>query len=135
MRYLKSDSGDDYISYSKGEDTERENLKRYLREIGDVGDILKKEEEIELGKLSEQGDLEARDKLIKANLRYVVHVALKYKNRGVPLLDLIAVGNQALVRAASPDRYNWREGVKFYTYASRGIYRDIKNEIMQTSKT
>ena len=72
-------------------------------------------EEVALAVQMKQGDLKARDKLIKANLRFVVTVALKYKNRGVPLPDLISAGNLGLITAT--ERFDETRGFKFISYA------------------
>ena len=89
-------------------------LRMWIRQIA-KSKILSHEEEIELAKRIEQGDQEAREKLINSNLRLVVSVALKYKNYGVPLADLIQEGNIGLIKAV--EKFDYRKGYKFSTYA------------------
>src|SRR5215831_15641842 len=85
----------------------------YLTEIGRLK-RLTPEEERELARRIKQGDAEARDEMIKANLRLVVKLAKEYENLGVPLLDLISEGNIGLVKAA--ERYDESYGTRFSTY-------------------
>ncbi|HEX28515.1 TPA: sigma-70 family RNA polymerase sigma factor, partial [Candidatus Poribacteria bacterium] len=89
-------------------------LRMWIRQIA-KSKILSHEEEVELAKRIEQGDQEAREKLINSNLRLVVSVALKYKNYGVPLADLIQEGNIGLIKAV--EKFDYRKGYKFSTYA------------------
>jgi RNA polymerase primary sigma factor len=89
-------------------------LRMWIRQIS-KSKILTHEEEVELARRIEQGDQEAREELINANLRLVVSVALKYKNYGVPLADLIQEGNIGLIKAV--EKFDYRKGYKFSTYA------------------
>src|SRR3989344_7494152 len=90
-------------------------VRQYLRDIGRVP-LLTAAEEIDLAKKAEKGEKKSRDKLINANLRLVVSIAKKYVGRGMSLLDLIEEGNIGLMRAV--DKYDWRRGYKFSTYAT-----------------
>jgi RNA polymerase primary sigma factor len=90
-------------------------LLSYMRDIADVP-LLTAEQEVELAKRIEQGDSEALEKFIMSNLRLVVSVAKRYTGRGLPLLDLIQEGNIGLMRAVQ--KYDWRKGFKFSTYAT-----------------
>jgi len=101
-------------------------VKRYLDEIGRVS-LLTAEEEVELAKRAESGDREARRRLIEANLRLVVSIARKYQGFGLPLEDLIQEGNLGLIRAA--DRFDWRRGYRFSTYAVPWIQQAIQRGI------
>ena len=92
-------------------------VRQYLREIGRFR-LLTPEEEVDLAKKNENSDRRAKEKLTQANLRLVVSIAKKYVGRGLTLLDLIQEGNQGLIRAV--EKYDWRKGFKFSTYATWG---------------
>ena len=98
------------------EDVSLDPVQHYLREIGRVR-LLTPKEEIELDRRIEKGDAAARERMIQANLRLVVYIAKHYVSRsyGLSLLDLIQEGNMGLFKAV--ERYNWRRGVRFPTYA------------------
>lgn len=93
---------------------EGESLDRYLREIS-VYPLIDRAEEVRLAQRIHEGDAEAMDQLIRANLRFVVAVAKKYQNRGVALADLINEGNIGLIRAAQ--KFDETRGIKFISYA------------------
>lgn len=99
-----------------------DSLETYLSEIGRY-QLLTRAEEVQLAKRVEAGDGSARSRLIESNLRLVVTIAKPYRNRGVDLLDLIQEGTVGLVRAV--DRYDWRRGTKFSTYAAWWIRHGI----------
>lgn len=107
-------------------------VRQYLREIGRVP-LLTAEEEIELAKRFEKADRKAKDKLTESNLRLVVSIAKKYIGRGLSLLDLIQEGNQGLIRAV--EKYNWRRGFKFSTYATWWIRQAITRAIADQART
>ena len=107
-------------------------VRQYLREIGRVP-LLTAEEEIELSKRFEKGDKKAKDKLTESNLRLVVSIAKKYIGRGLSLLDLIQEGNQGLIRAV--EKYDWRKGFKFSTYATWWIRQAITRAIADQART
>jgi RNA polymerase primary sigma factor len=107
-------------------------VRQYLREIGKVP-LLMAEEEIELAKRYEKGDKSAKDKLTESNLRLVVSIAKKYIGRGLSLLDLIQEGNQGLIRAV--EKYDWRKGYKFSTYATWWIRQAITRAIADQART
>jgi len=107
-------------------------VRMYLREIGRV-DLLTYEDEVNLAKRVEKGDLAAKNKLITANLRLVVSIAKKYVNRGLSLLDLIQEGNIGLTRAV--EKYDWRRGYKFSTYATWWIRQAITRAIADQART
>ena len=90
-------------------------VRMYLKEIGKVP-LLSADEEIELAKRMEQGDEEAKKKLCEANLRLVVSIAKRYVGRGMLFLDLIQEGNLGLIKAV--DKFDYRKGYKFSTYAT-----------------
>jgi RNA polymerase primary sigma factor len=89
-------------------------LDNYLKELA-TSHPLSAEQECDLAVRMKQGDRSARNELIEANLRFVVSTALKYKNRGVPLTDLISAGNVGLITAA--ERFDETRGYKFISYA------------------
>jgi len=99
---------------------ERSALDQYLREVS-KHELITPEEEIELGRRARAGDEEAVQKLVRANLRFVISVAKKYQNRGVSLIDLIQDGNVGLVTAAR--KFDPDQGVKFISYAVWWIRR------------
>jgi RNA polymerase primary sigma factor len=107
-------------------------IKLYLHEIGQV-DLLTPKEEVELAKRIKRGDKEARERMIKANLRLVVKIARDYENYGLPLLDLISEGNIGLMKAV--ERFDPSKGGKLSTYASWWIKQAIKRALANQSKT
>lgn len=107
-------------------------VRQYLREIGKVP-LLTAEEEVELAKRNEKNERIAKDKLTESNLRLVVSIAKKYIGRGLSLLDLIQEGNQGLIRAV--EKYDWRRGFKFSTYATWWIRQAITRAIADQART
>ena len=107
-------------------------VRMYLKEIGNVP-LLTTEEEIELAKRVEEGDEEAKKRLIEANLRLVVSIAKKYVGRGMPFLDLIQEGNMGLMKAV--DKFDYAKGFKFSTYATWWIRQAITRGIADTGRT
>lgn len=107
-------------------------LETYLREINETS-LLSAEEEKELAYRIEEGDLEARDHLVRANLRLVVNIARGYTGKGLGLEDLIAEGNLGLVRAA--EGFDPSMNTRFSTYASYWIKQSIKRLVINTAKT
>ncbi len=107
-------------------------VRMYLREIGKVP-LLTKEEEVSLAKKIEKGDEKAKEALTVANLRLVVSIAKKYLNRGLSFLDLIQEGNTGLMRAV--EKFDWRRGYKFSTYATWWIRQAITRAIADQART
>ncbi|TSC90256.1 MAG: RNA polymerase primary sigma factor [Microgenomates group bacterium Gr01-1014_5] len=107
-------------------------VRQYLREIGRFR-LLTPEEEVDLAKKNENSDRRAKEKLTQANLRLVVSIAKKYVGRGLTLLDLIQEGNQGLIRAV--EKYDWRKGFKFSTYATWWIRQAITRAIADQART
>ena len=101
-------------------------LRLYLKEAGEIP-LLTKEEEIELAKRIEQGDKEAKDRMIKSNLRLVISIAKNYYTQDMDLLDLIQEGNTGLIRAV--EKFDYRKGYKFSTYATWWIRQAITRAI------
>lgn len=107
-------------------------IRMYLKEIG-RSPLLTREEEVDLAQRVEKGDLEAKAKLTKSNLRLVVSIAKKYMNRGLSFLDLIQEGNKGLIRAV--EKYDWRRGYKFSTYATWWIRQGVTRAIADQART
>src|SRR6476646_4987739 len=90
-----------------------DSLQLFLKDVGRV-DLLTAAQEVELAKRIERGDHLAKQEMVEANLRLVVSIAKRYRNQGLPFLDLIQEGTIGLVRAA--EKFDWRKGYKFSTY-------------------
>ena len=107
-------------------------VRMYLKEIGKVP-LLTAEEEIELAKRMELGDQEAKKRLAEANLRLVVSIAKRYVGRGMLFLDLIQEGNLGLIKAV--EKFDYRKGYKFSTYATWWIRQAITRAIADQART
>ncbi len=107
-------------------------VRMYLKEIGKVP-LLSAEEEIELAKRMELGDMEAKQRLAEANLRLVVSIAKRYVGRGMLFLDLIQEGNLGLIKAV--EKFDYRKGYKFSTYATWWIRQAITRAIADQART
>jgi RNA polymerase primary sigma factor len=107
-------------------------VRLYLRSIGRVP-LLTREDEVRLAKRIEQNDMAAKNSLIEANLRLVVSIAKRYTGRGLTLLDLIQEGNLGLIRAV--EKFDWRRGFKFSTYATWWIRQAITRALADQSRT
>lgn len=118
------------VSLKHGE--QLDPIKKYLKEIGRTP-LLNFDQEIELAKRYEKGDQDAKEKLIRANLRLVVSIAKKYLGRRLSFLDLIQEGNKGLIRGV--EKYDWRRGFKFSTYATWWIRQAITRAIADQSRT
>ncbi len=109
-----------------------DSVRMYLKEIGKI-DLLTFDQEVEYAKAIEKGSDEARANLINANLRLVVSIAKKYIGRGLTFLDLVQEGNQGLMRAV--EKFDWKRGFKFSTYATWWIRQAITRAIADQAKT
>src|SRR4051812_19979279 len=107
-------------------------LETYLREINETS-LLNAEQEKELANRIEEGDSEARDRMVRANLRLVVNIARSYTGKGLGLQDLIEEGNLGLLRAV--EGFDPRMNTRFSTYASYWIKQSIKRALVNTAKT
>jgi RNA polymerase primary sigma factor len=107
-------------------------VRLYLREIAETP-LLTHNQEIDLAKRVEDNDLQAVQQFVRANLRLVVSIAKRYVNRGLTLLDLIQEGNIGLMRAVQ--KYDWRKGFRFSTYATWWIRQAITRAIADQSRT
>jgi RNA polymerase primary sigma factor len=95
--------------------------------------LLPPEEEIALAKQIEKGDLDAKEKLINSNLRFVVSVAKNYQNQGLSINDLVQEGMIGLIRTA--EKFDWRKGMRFTTYADHWVRQAIQRGLAKTSRT
>jgi len=107
-------------------------VRMYLKEIGKVP-LLSSADEVKLAKRMERGDEDAKRRLIEANLRLVVSIAKKYVGRGMLFLDLIQEGNLGLIRAV--EKFDWRKGYKFSTYATWWIRQAITRALADQART
>lgn len=124
-------SEDDVESVPKGVAVD-DPVRMYLKEIGKVP-LLTAEEEMDLAQRMENGDEEAKQRLCEANLRLVVSIAKRYVGRGMLFLDLIQEGNLGLIKAV--DKFDWRKGFKFSTYATWWIRQAITRSIADQART
>jgi len=109
-----------------------DSVRMYLKEIGKI-DLIDFDKEVSLAQAIEKGSLVARESLINANLRLVVSIAKKYIGRGLSFLDLVQEGNQGLMRAV--EKFDWKRGFKFSTYATWWIRQAITRAIADQAKT
>ena len=107
-------------------------LQLFLKDIGKV-DLLTAAQEVELAKRIERGDHSAKQEMVEANLRLVVSIAKKYRNQGLPFLDLIQEGTIGLVRAA--EKFDYRKGFKFSTYATWWIRQAVARALADKART
>ena len=146
LRITDDDEPDEEMLLAEEEEVDVENIdlsvpdgvsiedpvRMYLKEIGKVP-LLSAEEEIELAKKMEEGDEEAKKKLAEANLRLVVSIAKRYVGRGMLFLDLIQEGNLGLIKAV--EKFDYRKGYKFSTYATWWIRQSITRAIADYGTT
>ncbi len=113
-------------------DMTTDSLQLFLKDIGKVR-LLTAAEEVTLAKGIERGDLDAKQKMVESNLRLVVSIAKNYRNQGLPFLDLIQEGTLGLVRAA--EKFDYRKGFKFSTYATWWIRQAIARALADKART
>jgi len=106
------------------------DLKSYFEAVGRTP-LLSRQEEVELSKRIESGDQRARDQMIRANIRLAVSIAKKYSNKGCDLEDLIQESSLGLIKAV--DRFDWRKGFKFSTYAYWWIKQSVRQHVAAQS--
>ena len=109
-----------------------DSLRMYLRDIGRIP-LLSAAQEVSLAKRMERGDMEAKSRLVEANLRLVVSIAKRYLGRGLSFLDLIQEGNLGLIRAV--EKFDYRRGYKFSTYATWWIRQAVTRAIADQART
>lgn len=108
-----------------------DNVKKYMNQISKIS-LLSHQEELTLAERVTKGDMEAKKALVRSNLRLVVSIAKKYSNRGVSFMDLIQEGNLGLIKAV--EKFNFKYGYKFSTYATWWIRQAISKVIADQSK-
>jgi RNA polymerase primary sigma factor len=109
-----------------------DSLQLFLKEIGKV-DLLTAAQEVKLAKRIERGDHGAKQAMVEANLRLVVSIAKRYRNQGLPFLDLIQEGTIGLVRAT--EKFDYRKGFKFSTYATWWIRQAVARAVADKART
>src|SRR6185437_14315862 len=109
-----------------------DSLQLFLKDVGKVS-LLTAAQEVELAKRIERGDDRAKQEMVEANLRLVVSIAKRYRNQGLPFLDLIQEGTIGLVRAA--EKFDWRKGYKFSTYATWWIRQAVARALADKGRT
>ena len=115
-----------------GTETNLDSLRLYLRSIGQV-ELLNAKQEVELAKRIERGDMEAKRQMVEANLRLVVSIAKSYLGRGLSFLDLIQEGSLGLIRAV--EKFDYRRGYKFSTYATWWIRQAVTRAVADKSRS
>jgi len=113
-------------------ETTTDALQLFLREAG-RHPLLTAPQEVELAKRIERGDRDAKQQMIQANLRLVVSIAKHYRNQGLPFLDLIQEGTLGLIRAV--EKFDWRRGFKFSTYATWWIRQAVARALADKART
>ena len=113
-------------------ETTTDALQLFLREAGRHA-LLTAAQEVELSKRIERGDPEAKQRMIQSNLRLVVSIAKNYRNQGLPFLDLIQEGTLGLIRAV--EKFDWRRGYKFSTYATWWIRQAVARALADKART
>jgi len=114
------------------QETTTDALQLFLRDAG-RHPLLTAAQEVELAKRIERGDMEAKTRMIQSNLRLVVSIAKNYRNQGLPFLDLIQEGTLGLIRAV--EKFDWRRGYKFSTYATWWIRQAITRAMADQART
>jgi RNA polymerase primary sigma factor len=130
-------SGDEEEDDTAAEEVEAQEvstdaLQLFLKDVGKV-DLLTAAQEVELAKRIERGDHRAKQEMVEANLRLVVSIAKRYRNQGLPFLDLIQEGTIGLVRAA--EKFDYRKGFKFSTYATWWIRQAVARALADKART
>jgi RNA polymerase primary sigma factor len=127
-----SGAGDDTAEELDVVSASTDSLQLFLKDIGKV-ELLTAAQEVELAKRIERGDHRAKQEMIEANLRLVVSIAKRYRNQGLPFLDLIQEGTIGLVRAA--EKFDYRKGFKFSTYATWWIRQAVARALADKART
>src|SRR5579864_841196 len=120
------------IAVSEAREISTDSLQLFLKDIGKV-ELLTAAQEVELAKRIERGDHGAKQEMVEANLRLVVSIAKRYRNQGLPFLDLIQEGTIGLVRAA--EKFDHRKGFKFSTYATWWIRQAVARALADKART
>jgi len=120
------------VAPAAAQETTTDALQLFLREAG-RHQLLTAAQEVELAKRVERGDPEAKQRMIQSNLRLVVSIAKNYRNQGLPFLDLIQEGTLGLIRAV--EKFDWRRGFKFSTYATWWIRQAVARALADKART
>ena len=123
---------DDPVEEIEVQEVSTDSLQLFLKDVGRV-DLLTAAQEVELAKRIERGDHRAKQEMVEANLRLVVSIAKRYRNQGLPFLDLIQEGTIGLVRAA--EKFDYRKGFKFSTYATWWIRQAVARALADKART
>ncbi|HCL56223.1 MAG TPA: RNA polymerase subunit sigma [Spirochaetia bacterium] len=126
----KIQSGEYEKSFNNSE-TQEGSIAKYLKEIDKIH-LLTRDEELNLSKRAAEGDMDSKNKLIQANLRFVVNIAKKYQKRGLPLIDLISEGNLGLITAA--EKFDYTRGYHFISYAVWWIKQSILKALSEKTR-
>jgi RNA polymerase primary sigma factor len=132
IEIVAAESEDDGAVEEETREVSTDSLQLFLKDIGKV-ELLTAAQEVELAKRIERGDHRAKQQMVEANLRLVVSIAKKYRNQGLPFLDLIQEGTIGLVRAA--EKFDYRKGFKFSTYATWWIRQAVARAIADKGRT
>ncbi len=127
-----ADEADTVTEFDAEPEISTDTLQLFLKDIGKVP-LLTAAQEVELAKRIERGEHAAKQAMVEANLRLVVSIAKRYRNQGLPFLDLIQEGTIGLVRAA--EKFDWRKGYKFSTYATWWIRQAVARAIADKGRT
>lgn len=120
------------VSNKKFIETSEDSISNYLKEVRKL-DLITPAEEVELAKKIAEGDKRALDRLVNANLRFVISIAKEYQGQGVPLVDLISEGNYGLIKAAS--KFDHTKGFRFISYAVWWVRQSILQSLSENSRT
>jgi RNA polymerase primary sigma factor len=120
------------VSLDLQADATTDSLQLFLKDLRRVR-LLRVQEEVDLAKRIERGDLDAKQKMVESNLRLVVSIAKNYRNQGLPFLDLIQEGALGILRAT--EKFDYRKGVKFSTYATWWIRQAIARALADKART
>jgi RNA polymerase primary sigma factor len=123
---------EDVAEEIEAQEVSTDALQLFLKDVGKV-DLLTAAQEVELAKRIERGDHRAKQEMVEANLRLVVSIAKRYRNQGLPFLDLIQEGTIGLVRAA--EKFDYRKGFKFSTYATWWIRQAVARALADKART
>jgi RNA polymerase primary sigma factor len=132
IEVVESAEADDEVEAEEAVEVSTDTLQLFLKDIGKVP-LLTAAQEVELAKRIERGDHSAKQAMVEANLRLVVSIAKRYRNQGLPFLDLIQEGTIGLVRAA--EKFDHRKGFKFSTYATWWIRQAVARALADKART
>jgi RNA polymerase primary sigma factor len=132
IEVVAAEEEDDPAEEIEAQEVSTDALQLFLKDVGRV-DLLTAAQEVELAKRIERGDHRAKQEMVEANLRLVVSIAKRYRNQGLPFLDLIQEGTIGLVRAA--EKFDYRKGFKFSTYATWWIRQAVARALADKART